>query len=198
MCQQSGSGLIDALVCLALLGLLLAIVVPNGAALRRQADLERLARQVISDTARCRAFAINAQRRTGLVFTKSHGKWGYRGVIDGDGDGVSRRDLTRGVDRQLFPTIELEQLAVAAQLGVPERWNVPDPAGRGRLRSGDGLRAGSAATVSFSPLGEATPASIYLNDGRERMLALRVYGATARVRVLEWRRGWLRWRRVSL
>ncbi|MFH1177673.1 MAG: hypothetical protein V1750_09725 [Acidobacteriota bacterium] len=198
MGNESGSGLIDTLVCVALLGVLMAIVLPNGGALRRRADLEGVARQVISDAARCRAFAINSQRRAGLVFTKRHGKWSYNGVVDGDGDGVSRKDLARGVDRQLFPTMELGQLCVTARLGVPAGWNVPDPSGRGRLRAGDGLRAGTAAMISFSPLGEATPASLYIHDGQERMLALRVYGASARVRVLEWRRGWPQWQRLSL
>ncbi len=48
---------------------------------------------------------------------------------------------------------------------------------------------------SFSPLGESTPGSIYLWDGRDRMAVVRVYGRTGKVRTLYYRRGERGWTR---
>jgi type II secretory pathway pseudopilin PulG len=196
--NSSGATLADTLVALSLVGIGLMVALPNFLTARRQASLERVARQLTADTIRCRAAAINRRSNVGLVFGEEGGEYFYGLVMDGDGDGLLRRDIERGADRQVGPRVLIDRLCRGARLGVPEGWGVPDPSGQGRLRPGDGLRAGRSDILSFSPLGDATPATVYINDGRERMLAVRVYGGTARVRVLEWRRGWSTWRRLAL
>jgi type II secretory pathway pseudopilin PulG len=173
MRNSLGATLVETLAWLGILGGLLVLAIPTLGGARRRADLENLARQLISDTNRCRAHAIGSQRRVGLVFTQWGKRWTYCGVVDGDHDGVSRKDLQRGIDRELFPRVDIGRLCLTAQLGVPTGWHVPDPSGMGQLRPGDGLRAGRAEIISFSPLGDATPATVYFNDGLERMLALR-------------------------
>lgn len=198
MSSTSGASVVDTLVALALVGLGLSLALPNVMALRGQASLERVARQLAADAVHCRAAAINRRAHVALVFSKEGDRYVYVTVADGDGDGVLRRDMERGQDRPVGPRIVVDELCRGARLGVPEGWRVPDPSGRGRLRPGDGLRAGRSHMVSFSPLGDATPATIYINDGRERMLSVRIFGGTARVRVLEWRRGWATWRRLPL
>lgn len=198
MANVSGTSVVDTLVALALMGIGLAVALPNLASLRGQAGLERVARQLAADAIRCRAEAINRRRNVALVFDQQGNRSSYVPVADGDGDGVLRRDIQRGQDRPCGPHIFLDDLCRGARVGVPAGWGVPDPAGRGKLAPGDGVRAGRSGMLSFSPLGDATPATVYVNDGRERMLAVRIYGGTARVRVLEWRRGWARWRRIAL
>jgi hypothetical protein len=190
--------MVDLIVVLALLGTVAALTIPRLDTAMRQVRLERLARQVASDTHRCRAAAVRLRRNVGLVFTQEGSRWSYKAVVDGDGDGVSRRDVEGGVDRQIQPKVAIDSLCPGARLGVPAGWRVPDPSGRGRLRSGSGVRAGRWGIISFSSLGDATPATLYFNDGRERLLAVRIYGGTARIRALEWRLGWPSWRRVSL
>jgi len=190
--------MVDTLVALALMGLGVAIALPSLTSLRGQASLERVARQLAADAIRCRAEAINRRANVALVFDQHGDRFSYVPVADGDGDGVLRRDIQRGQDRPCGPRIRLDDLCRGARIGVPPGWGVPDPAGRGRLAPGDGVRAGRSDMLSFSPLGDATPATVYFNDGRERMLAVRIYGGTARVRVLEWRRGWAGWRRIAL
>jgi len=110
---------------------------------------------------------------------------------------VSRRDFLSGVDRPIGPRVWVEFLSGGVRLGVPAGWQVPDPSGSGTLPPDDGLRIGLAAIMSFSPTAGATPCSVYFNDGRERMLAVRVAGGNGRVRLLEWQKGWPRWRDVT-
>jgi type II secretory pathway pseudopilin PulG len=198
MANTNGGSLIEGLVALALVGLGMAVALPNLISFRGKTSLELLARHLVSDAVRCRAAAINRRCNVGLMFGEERGAYYYNVVADGNGNGVSRRDVQRRRDTVIGPRVWIDRLCRGAKLGVPSGWRVPDPGGSGRLRPGDGLHAGRSAILSFSPLGDATPASVYLNDGRERMLAVRVYGGTARVRVLEWRRGWQGWRRVSV
>ena len=188
-----GFTLLESMVVLAIVALLATLTVPGLLQLRRREDHLRLTRQIARDTLACRVAALTGCRNVGLVFAQAHGKWYYSMVADRDGDGVSRRDFTAGVDTALGPRTWLEFLAYDVRVGVPPGWRVPDPGGGGFLPE-DGMRTGNANIISFSHLGHATPCTVYLNDGRERMLAVRVNGSSGVIRALEWRRGWSEWR----
>lgn len=197
MRTQRGVGLTDMVVAAGLLAIGMTIALPNLVEVRRRAALDRLARTLAGHTALCRIRAIDTWRRAGLVFSRQGGRWSFTPVLDGDGDGVSRRDLEGGVDNALAPSVPIDALCPGAGIGVPADWRVPRPDGRGVLDLADGVAAGRNDIISFSPLGDATPATVYFNDGRARVLAVRIYGPTARIRVLEWRLGWKRWRQVT-
>jgi type II secretory pathway pseudopilin PulG len=195
MNAHSGFSISEALVVLALLALATAVALPNLSETRRRMDLERLARQVAGDALRARMEALTSCRNVGLVFAELEGRPYYVMVADGNSNGVSRRDFLQNVDRALGPRVWLEFLSAGTRLGVPREWRVPDPSGDGTLAE-QGLRAGRAAIISFSRFGHATPSSVYFNDGRERVLALRVHGGLGRIRTLLWQRGWAQWREV--
>jgi hypothetical protein len=38
--------------------------------------------------------------------------------------------------------------------------------------------------ASFSPLGESTPGSLYLTDGLDNLAVVRIFGRTAKVKVM--------------
>jgi hypothetical protein len=118
-------------------------------------------------------------------------------VADGNFNGVSRQDFLAGRDRTLGVRTWLEFLSAGTKVGVPDTWRVPDPGGNGFLPP-DGLRIGRSNIISFTSTGHATPCSVYFNDGRERMLAVRINGTSGLVRTLEWRKGWRRWQDVRL
>jgi prepilin-type N-terminal cleavage/methylation domain-containing protein len=192
-----GFSMLELLAVLAILGLVVTITAPDLFAVRRSVNLSRLAKQIASDTTICRVEALTTCRNVGLVFYEEGGRWLYRMVADGNRNGVSRREVATGQDRALGPRVWLEFLSAGTRVGVPPGWQVPDPSGSGTLPA-DGLRIGSADIISFSARGTATPCSVYFNDGFSRMLAVRVNGEVGRIRALEWRRGWPRWREVPL
>jgi hypothetical protein len=72
---------------------------------------------------------------------------------------------------------------------------VPDPGSPGKALGSvnDPIRFNSSDICSFSQVGESTPGSIYLWDGRDRMAVVRVFGRTAKVRTLYYRRGEKEW-----
>ncbi len=196
MNTNRGHSLLEILVVIALAALLLAASGVDLSFVRRHGDLHRLGRQLLADTLHCRIAALTGRRNVGLIFATERDKWFYCMVEDRDGDGVSRRDWAAGADVAIGPRVWLEFLSQGARVGVPGSWQVPDPSGRGVLPADDGLRLGDAAIVSFTPRATSTPSTVYFHDGRDRMLAVRVPGSTGKVRLLEWRRGWLRWHEV--
>jgi len=195
--NQRGASLAGALVTLTLCGIAATVAAANLASLRRSAALESSCRRLRTLVVRARTVAVASGRVTSLVMTRRPGGWRCYVARDGDGDGVHRRDLARGVDEVVSEVIRIEDRP--AGLGILRGVRIPDPSGRGRLRGDpdDPVRAGRGDILTFTPWSTATPATIYLTDGRSRMRAVRVFGASARVRVLEWRVGWPRWRRVG-
>jgi prepilin-type N-terminal cleavage/methylation domain-containing protein len=197
MDAHGGFSLSETLVVVALLALAAAVALPNLSDTRRKMDLQRLARQVAADALRARMEALTTCRNVGLVFAEFRGRPYYVMVADGNGNGVSRQEFLRNVDKALGPRVWLEFLSAGTRLGVPREWRVPDPSGDGTL-SEEGLRVGRAAIISFSRFGHATPSSVYFNDGRERVVAVRVHGGLGRIRTLVWQRGWSGWREVRV
>jgi prepilin-type N-terminal cleavage/methylation domain-containing protein len=198
LATQHGHTLVEMLVVLALLATTLMVTVPFLADVRGAAELQVLSSRLAAEMYRARAYATMRGRTVSLVFER-RGERGWRCFIaeDGDGDGVLRRDLDRGTDRILGEVLQLE--GEVAGLGILAVAGVPDPNGRGFLRGNmeDPVRAGRGDIISFTPAATATPSSIYLTDHRARMRVLRVYGGTARVYSLAWRKGWQRWRKTG-
>ena len=102
---------------------------------------------------------------------------------DGNGNGVLQRDIDRGVDVALTGLDWLDDHARDVSLRINQQ--VPDIGGSGSLNPGsDPLRIGNTSLLAFSPLGSATSGSLYVSAHGGPQMAIRVYGATGRVRVL--------------
>jgi hypothetical protein len=102
---------------------------------------------------------------------------------DGNGNGVSQRDIDRAIDPPLTPPEYLDDRSRDVSLRINQR--LVDVSGAGQLDPGDDpLRIGSTALLSFSPLGGATGGTLYVAAQRGPQMAIRVFGGTGRVRVL--------------
>jgi hypothetical protein len=102
---------------------------------------------------------------------------------DGDGDGVMQADVDRGVDRAIAPDVRLSDVFATVAFRIPN--DVPDPDGGSTLAAGsDPLRLGSSNFVTFSPLGSTSSGTLYLTALTGPQLAIRLMGATGRMRVL--------------
>lgn len=197
--QERGASLVELLVVFSLIAIIAAAAIPGLTALERRAALMRASQQLAGLVSRGRAQAVLHGRASALVFEhRNDGRWHCYLAEDGDGDGVNRADIRSRRDRI---TSEVLQLASGgAGPGILRSTRVPDPSGRGWLQGNpdDPIRAGRGDIVTFKPGGTATPSSIYLSDGRGEMRVLRVFGSTARVRILVWHAGWPRWRNTGL
>jgi type II secretory pathway pseudopilin PulG len=193
--KHCGMSLIEAVLVVVALAIIVTAALPDLDRMRRAAALSAVSRQLKGLLYRCRADAVMNKRATAAVFERrSGGSWRCFVAVDGDGDGIRRRDIHGLVDPIQGEILHFE--AGGAGLGILQHEFVPDPSGRGRLRGklSDPVRAGRGDIITFTPRSTATPASIYLTDHRSRMRVLRVYGGTGRVISRVWRSGWPKWR----
>jgi hypothetical protein len=144
---------------------------------------------------RARAHALARNVHVGVKFRKNGDRYEWALYRDGNGNGVRTAEIARGVDRPLGLAIPWARRDVRP--GIFTDIRVPDPGNPGSYldRPEDPIRFNSSDICSFSPVGESTPGSIYLSDGRNRMAVVRVLGRTAKVRVLYYRRGEKSWRK---
>jgi hypothetical protein len=165
-------------------------------ALRRQ-EAPRGARRLVSEVRLRRSQAIGTARTLGLVFQRKAGAWRVSLCADGNGDGIGADDVRKGRDPLLDgPQPFSERYGGAAPGFHPslESLTSPPPASEPLRSLDDPVRFGSADVITFNPRGQVSSGTLYLTDGRERQLAVVVYGATARVRVWEYDLRSRRWR----
>ena len=131
----------------------------------------------------------------GIKFRRDGGRYEWALYRDGNGNGVRTTEIASGVDRSLGLSLVWPRNDVRP--GILTGAAVPDPGSPGsRLdRPDDPIRFGSSDICSFTPVGESTPGSVYLWDGRDRMAVVRIFGRSAKVRTLYYFRGEKSWRR---
>lgn len=183
--RSSGAGLalIDIVAATALVGLLALGAVPLVAT---TFDRERAvvgAHYLAAELQRARMQALRRGRSVALRLDVVGDRTALRLFVDGNGNGVLQRDIDRGVDRPLGGLDWLDHHAASVSLRINQA--VADIGGAGWLAAGsDPLRIGRTSLVVFSPVGSSTAGTLYVAGRRGPQLAVRLFGATGRVRVL--------------
>lgn len=182
---QRGFNLLELLTVLAVLGLVATLAVPSLMRASAEGRLKTAAWEVASAFRLARSFAVRHGAKVGVRFhTGTAGKVTWTLHRDGDGDGVRNADIESGTD-PVVTARRLQRLGPGMRLGFPPGDAPRDPGGRGRIgRLEDPVRFNRSDIASFSPLGTATPGSVYLTDGSGGLAAVRVTGRTGRVQVL--------------
>jgi type II secretory pathway pseudopilin PulG len=178
-----GFALIDMIVAVALCFILAAIAVPVvGGTLDRERTIVgsqylagQLQRARLESLKRAQAVAVRIE----VVGDRTR----FRLYADANGNGVLQKDIDKGTDPPLTPLEWLDERARDISLRVNQ--SVIDVSGSATLAPGDDpLRIGSSALLTFSPMGTATSGTLYVAAHRGPQMAVRVFGATGRVRVL--------------
>ncbi len=163
---EAGASLIELLVTVALVATVTALGAPLiGHA--RDAHSGRQAAALLTGHLRsARQHAVLSGQYTAVVFdrvTDVFGDvWGLTTCVDGDGDGVSRADITAGIDACHTP---VQPMAAWIPHTV-----ITD------------LTLGTARLVSFGPLGTSSSGSLVITTRRGQRFMVRVAGVTGRVR----------------
>jgi hypothetical protein len=178
-----------------LVAYLLLMTVPGVMSLREAVAVRSAVHETTVAFFRARSYAISRAANVGLKFRKNGDRWEWSLYGDGNGNGVRTAEIASGVDRSLGVYIPWSRNDVMPAIMTGTR--VPDPSASGRYldRIDDPIRFNNSDICSFSPVGESTPGSVYLWDSRNRMAVVRVFGQTAKVRVLYYRRGERGWTR---
>ena len=190
--HPAGFTLVEAGVVLLLLGVSAALAVPS---MRSGLDGMRAAaaaRHLAALAQSIRVRAVTRSVHVGLRFERDGDGYRYATYADGNGDGLRARDIRRGLDVRLADFERLGDRFPGVAIGIPTR--VPGIAGRETLAAGsDPIRFGASDGLTFSPLGTATSGTLYLHHRSGRQFAVRVLGATGRVRILEFNEDTASW-----
>jgi hypothetical protein len=179
----AGAAFIDIIVATALCGAMTALAVPVvGGTLDRERTIVG-AQQLAGQLQRARLEALKRARSIAVRFELVGDRTQLRLFADGNGNGVLQRDIDRGIDAPVTPPAWLDDQARDISLRINQE--ITDVSGAAMLEPGDDpLRIGNTSLVAFSPAGSATSGTLYVAAHRGPQMAIRVFGATGRVRVL--------------
>lgn len=190
MRAQRGTTLPEALVGLVVIALLATFAAGALAPAASGRSVESAARSLATTMRRLRTEALLDGRARALVFAERGNGEPIREVVDGDADGVSRRDVREGVDaveHRFSLARDHPGVGIGALPASPERGGSSgDACGGAQDRA---LRFGRARIAAFHPDGGASAGSVELTDGRTTCCRVVVSGAGGRVRLECSRRG---------
>jgi type II secretory pathway pseudopilin PulG len=178
-----GYTLIDTVVAAGLCSMMSAVAMPMiGGTLDRERTI--IGAQVLAgQLQRARLESLKRARGAAVRLDVIGDRTAMQLFIDGDGDGVRQADVEDGTDPALTPLEYLDQHASGISLRINQA--ITDAGGGGDLQAGDDpLRIGNTALLAFSPYGSATSGTLYVSGQRGPQMAIRVFGATGRVRLM--------------
>lgn len=183
--RSDGFTLAEVLTVIAIIGLIVSISLPAFAQYRRNSGLRAATQEIRSIFHLARSRAIARGANCGVKFSRSGSRWVYALYDDGDGDGVRNDDIRSGRDllfageRVVLPEEHVADIGISG--------SVKDPDGSGTLSSTSSpIRFNASSLCSFSSDGSSTPGSIFLTDGDGGVSVVKVYGTTAKIRVLRY------------
>lgn len=190
---DAGLSIFEVLLGLTTLAGMLAIATPGVMRLREEVSLRSAVHEASVAFYMARSYAISRSRNVGLKFRRNGDRYEWALYADGNGNGVRTAEIANGVDRYLGITYPWTRNDVLP--GIMTGTRVPDPGSPGRYldRIDDPIRFNASDICSFSAMGESTPGSVYLWDRHDGMAVLRVFGETAKLRSLYYRRGERGW-----
>jgi len=188
-----GTSLPELLVVLLILGLVFALSVPALSDLLAEEGLQAAAREVSAILTTAYARAVFQGAEVGVKWISSGGDLVLSVYQDGNGNGVTTADIKKGVDRLVAGPYWFRSKYPGISFSFVPGFDDLDPGGAPIGNLTDPLRFGRSDICSFSPLGKASPGSVYLSNRKRRQAAVRVTPANAKIQIFTWHGKSLKW-----
>jgi prepilin-type N-terminal cleavage/methylation domain-containing protein len=182
---KSGYTIIELLTVIAIIGMFVAVATPRWLTIQRHAAVRAAAEELQSVFRGARMRAIASGRNVGVRFTQVSTDWMYALYDDRNGNGIKTAEINSGVDKMIKRPKRVLDTVRFAKIAVPTK-TIIDPDGDPLKPSASPVQFGSSSICSFSPLGAATAGSVYITDSSGEIWCARVYGVSAKVRLLRY------------
>ena len=182
-----GFSLVELLVVAGLILVVLGMAIPGLLAGAGRHETLSAARHLASRAGALRLQAILGGHTLGIRFEVVGDDLELTALVDGNGNGLRTTDVASGVDTVVEGPLRLRSLFPGVRAALVDADGT----------SADGVRFGQSDILAFTPRGTASSGTLYLAGRGDWQFAVRVLGATGRVRVLERSRGSDAWRDVQ-
>lgn len=189
--EQAGWSLVELLMVIGVSLVVGSLAAAAFAPLGANARAIGAARGLAALLQRERIEAVRTGRVCGLRFDDDGSTVGFTRVADGNGNGLRAAEITDGTDPIRGPRRRLADDFAGVRFAIVDDLPAID-GGAGLAQGSDPVRLGSTI-LAFSPTGSATSGTLYLASGNRRQFAVRILGATGRVRIFEFDRATARW-----
>jgi prepilin-type N-terminal cleavage/methylation domain-containing protein len=186
----AGFSLIEMLFVLAIIATLAGIGIPLTANALDEMRVGMATRYLAGRVIAARLDALQRSTALGLRFEMAGTDYAFATCADGNGNGLRSAEIASGTDPQVAPAESLSQHFADVHFGLTA--GVPDLDGQRSADDADGVRIGSSRILTLGPDGTATSGTLYIR-GRRGQYAIRILGATARMRIFQYRTGAREW-----
>ncbi|PYR58598.1 MAG: hypothetical protein DMF85_10205 [Acidobacteria bacterium] len=148
------------------------------------------ARDLAARLGEARMDAVRRSTFVGLRFEPASPDYLITKVVDGNDNGLRTTELQRGIDLTVTPPQPLSWQYPGVVFGMLA--GVPEVDGTAPS-SNDGVRVGVSRILSMNPNGSSSSGTLYVHGRQRSQYAVRVLGATGRVRVFKYDWNGRRW-----
>ncbi len=175
----------------ALMVTLTAVALPTFMVAVHQARAAGAAHYLAGRLRQARMEAVKRSAFVALRFQPTPSGYRYTVYVDRNGNGVRTADIRLGIDTPLGASEALGEVFPGVIFGL--RDGVPYVDGASSAGGADPVRVGASNILSFSPLGSATPGTLYVLGRGAQQYAVRVLGVNGRTRTLRFDYGGGTW-----
>jgi prepilin-type N-terminal cleavage/methylation domain-containing protein len=172
--RPRGFTIIEIIFVIGLAAVMAGIAVPQVLVALDRQQAWAAARYLAGRMAMARSYAVTRSAHVALRFTGNGDDVMFQMFLDDNHNGVRTLDIASQVDRALDVPTRLSEMFPGVVIGIATELGT------------DPVRIGSTNLLSFTPLGTATPGTVYVRGRDGLQLAVRVTGPTGRTRLLRY------------
>lgn len=191
--ESKGYSLLEVLVTISLLVIVAGAAIPLAHGSVDRSRAAAAASYVAGRMAKARFEAVKRSAFVAIRFVEDTDGYWLRVYVDGNGNGVLSRDITRDVDRPITHAEKLDHHFPGVTFGIEP--NVPSLDSNQTLDTSDPIHIGATTLLSFNPNGSSTSGTLFIRGQRASQFAVRILGATGRTRVFQFNVEDRTWRR---
>ena len=191
--SSQGYSLIEVLVAITVMVIAAGAAIPFAFGSVDRSRAGAAASYVAGRIAMARFEAVKRSTFVAIRFVEREDGYWLRAYADGNGDGVSSRDISRNIDLPISSDERLDYQFPGVTFGIQPGVTSLDPGQL--LDASDPIQIGASTLLSFSPAGSSTSGTLFIRGQRASQFAVRVLGVTGRTRTFQFNVVAGRWQR---